>query len=71
MQADKVPHWYIDHLTNAARNIDAFVGIAGWECDIIARLSAAEGFQGPLPGFGSSDCRRYSTRLLQFSPSES
>jgi len=71
MRANKLPHWHIDHLTNAARDIDAFVGIAGSECDIITRLSVVAGFQEPLPGFGSSDCRRCRTHLLQFTPSES
>lgn len=66
----KIPHWHIDHLTNAALQIIAFAGVAGSECDIIARLSAAQGFEIPLAGFGSSDCRDCRTHLLRYAPDD-
>lgn len=66
LRSGKRPHWHVDHLTNAARLAYAFIGIAGSECDVVARLSAANVFEVPLAGFGSSDCRTCSSHLLRY-----
>jgi Uri superfamily endonuclease len=68
LRPEKTPHWHIDHLTNIASPIRMFVGISGSECDIIARLSAVPGFEMPLKGFGSSDCRTCGAHLLSYGP---
>ena len=66
----KMPHWHIDHLTNAALQIWAFAGAGGSECDIVARLSSEQGFEVPLVGFGSSDCRDCRSHLLRYAPDD-
>jgi len=60
---DKKPHWHVDQLTIAARHITARAFPAGSECALVAKLLAA-GATTPLPGFGSSDCRRCAAHLL-------
>ncbi len=62
-RCEKKPHWHIDQLTIAAREITARVFPGGNECDLAARLGNA-GAEPPLPGFGSSDCRSCTSHLL-------
>ena len=61
----KVRHWHVDALTGAGRLVAAGAFIDGTECAIIVRLVQGQGTRIPIPGFGSSDCRRCSAHLAQ------
>ncbi|TIX51357.1 GIY-YIG nuclease family protein [Alteraurantiacibacter aquimixticola] len=63
MRHDKSAHWHVDQLTVAASDITALAFPGGSECALVERLLAA-GAHLPLPGFGSSDCRRCEAHLL-------
>lgn len=65
---DKPVHWHVDRLTTVAGYIAALAVPDGRECALIARLAASSGFAVPLPGFGSSDCRRCASHLLAWAP---
>ncbi|QGM94343.1 GIY-YIG nuclease family protein [Methylocystis rosea] len=60
MRPHKRAHWHIDQLTAGASLLGAFVEEQGDECALNAAL---DGFPIPLPGFGSSDCRRCAAHL--------
>ena len=60
-RADKQTHWHIDRLTLAGTVPGAWIFPGGDECAIVAALSH---LPVPLPGFGSSDCRRCVSHLL-------
>lgn len=62
----KRPHWHVDHLTNAARGIWAAATTNRSECDIADLLNGSGDFDFPIPGFGSSDCRRCRSHLLRY-----
>jgi Uri superfamily endonuclease len=57
-------HWHIDWLLAGAldRVVVPFPGQQ--ECEVLARLLAIEGASVPVPGFGSTDCRRCPSHLL-------
>ena len=57
-------HWHIDRLLAAATVEDLAALPGGRECDLVARLAALAGSAFPVPGFGSSDCRRCPAHLL-------
>lgn len=59
----KNTHWHIDRLTGAGRIEAVAVREGGDECDLVAALLVA-GATVPIPGFGSSDCRRCKAHLL-------
>lgn len=62
----KKTHWHVDWLTaKAARMmVAAFPGLG--ECELVAWTQAAGGtaIAIPVPGFGSTDCRRCAAHLL-------
>lgn len=60
----KKRHWHVDWLTVAAgrRMVAAFPGLG--ECDLVHRALVRPEISVPLPGFGSSDCRRCPAHLL-------
>jgi Uri superfamily endonuclease len=60
-RADKKPHWHVDRLTLAGQVPGAWTFPGGGECAIVAALRH---LPAPLPGFGSSDCRRCVSHLL-------
>jgi Uri superfamily endonuclease len=60
-RADKKPHWHVDRITMAGTVTGAWVFPGGDECAIVAALAH---LPVPLPGFGSSDCRRCVSHLL-------
>ncbi|MEL1249506.1 GIY-YIG nuclease family protein [Aurantiacibacter gilvus] len=64
MRKDKKLHWHVDALTVAASEITAFAFPGGNECALVERL-LGEGYEAPLPGFGSSDCRSCPAHLLR------
>lgn len=61
---DKLVHWHVDRLTGAAADLSAFAVPGGRECALVAALRARPGWETPLPGFGSSDCRACASHLL-------
>ena len=64
LRAEKRPHWHIDRLTGVGRVV-AVHGIPdGSECDLADFLAGLTGVSAPVPGFGSSDCRRCTSHLL-------
>lgn len=61
MRAEKKPHWHVDRLTEAGIVEGAWAIPGCGECALIATLAA---LPVPLPGFGSTDCRRCASHLL-------
>ena len=65
MRDGKRPHWHIDHLTEAGC-VTAVHGVPGGrECELLDRILAVPGATVPVPGFGSTDCRRCPAHLLR------
>lgn len=64
LRADKRPHWHVDWLTAAARTEAVGISETESECDLAARLLSTAGATIPVPGFGSSDCRRCTAHLI-------
>lgn len=64
----KKVHWHVDHLTLQASRIEAFAFLHLRECELIEGLLKAAGSSVPLPGFGSSDCKRCPAHLLALAP---
>ena len=62
MRKSKPAHWHVDRLTALGCIVAAGVRIGGRECDLLDSL-LARGATVPLPGFGSSDCRRCAAHL--------
>ncbi|MCQ4188591.1 GIY-YIG nuclease family protein [Methylocystis suflitae] len=60
MRPHKRVHWHIDQVTAEARLLGAFVEEQGDECALSAALAD---LPIPIPGFGSSDCRRCAAHL--------
>lgn len=66
-RADKPIHWHVDRLTRAGRIVGVLALPGAEECDIVERARAAHPASAPIPGFGSSDCRRCDAHLLRWS----
>ncbi len=64
LRRDKLRHWHIDHLSEAASEMRAFAVPGGRECALIDALLATKRYTAPVPGFGSSDCRTCTSHLL-------
>lgn len=62
----EVIRWHIDHLTRRAATLQAILIEGGPECDIVKALVATGECRIPLRGFGSTDCRRCRSHLLQW-----
>lgn len=62
----KAIRWHIDHLTHRTRTLQAVLIEGGTECDIVKALVSTGEFRIPLRGFGSTDCRRCRSHLLQW-----
>ncbi len=65
LREKKKPHWHIDRLTLAGTAPGAWVVPGGGECALVAALAH---LPLPLPGFGSTDCRRCPSHLLAWPP---
>jgi histidyl-tRNA synthetase len=63
LRRDKRPHWHVDQLTGAGKLLGAWIEIGGSEC---ALNEALADLPVPLPGFGSSDCKRCVAHLRFF-----
>jgi len=64
LRIEKKPHWHVDSLIAAGRVLTAYADPDGSECRLLARLIRQPGSSVPLPGFGSSDCRRCPAHLV-------
>ena len=60
----KAVRWHVDRLTEAGRVVALHLRPEGDECALFQGLRALPGTRVPVPGFGSSDCRRCPTHLL-------
>ncbi|MGI9504248.1 MAG: GIY-YIG nuclease family protein [Geminicoccaceae bacterium] len=60
-----VRHWHVDWLTSAASKVRAAAFPGRTECELIDFLSDLPDADFPIPGFGSSDCRRCQSHLIQ------
>jgi len=60
-----IRHWHVDWLTSAAGEVRAAAFPGRTECELIGFLSDLSGASFPIPGFGSSDCRRCRSHLIQ------
>lgn len=67
MRHGKSLRWHIDQLTEAGRVHGAWIAPGGDECALVGALAH---LPVPLPGFGSSDCRRCRSHLLQWPAGE-
>ena len=65
LRLGKKPHWHVDRLTAAGRVVAVYAQPGGSECALLAALRALPGTGIPLPGFGSSDCRRCPAHLVR------
>ncbi len=63
LRKSKPSHWHIDRLTMAGDIVAVGMSRGGRECDL-ADLLLARGATVPVPGFGSSDCRRCAAHLV-------
>lgn len=68
LKSDKRPHWHIDRLTGPGRIASAQAYPDGNECTLFARLLNHPGVTVPVPGFGSTDCRRCASHLAAVPP---
>lgn len=66
VRREKKLHWHVDWLTAAADSIHAIALPGGSECEIVSRLMQSGWFRFPLAGFGSSDCARCPSHLLEW-----
>ncbi|WP_404381960.1 DUF123 domain-containing protein [Caenispirillum salinarum] len=65
LAADKPRRWHVDWLTTAAGDTAVWPVAGGDECALRGALTVA-GAAVPVPGFGSSDCRRCPSHLLRW-----
>ena len=61
LRRGKPVRWHVDHLTERGALIGAWVFPGREECALAAKLSH---LPAPVPGFGSSDCRRCASHLF-------
>ena len=65
LRADKPLHWHIDRLTATGRPTAIAYTTESSECALLDRLLAGANASVPIPGFGSSDCRRCPSHLAR------
>jgi len=60
----KSVRWHVDQLTECGNVIGSWIVLGGDECELVRRFSQ---LPIPIPGFGSSDCAKCRSHLLQWS----
>jgi histidyl-tRNA synthetase len=60
----KSVRWHVDQLTERGSVIGSWIFPGGFECELVRRFSK---LPIPIPGFGSSDCAKCRSHLLQWS----
>ena len=68
LRRDKPSRWHVDRLTAAGEVVAVLATPGGSECGLLEAALAVEGSTLPLPGFGSSDCRRCPAHLARVAP---
>jgi Uri superfamily endonuclease len=63
LRTEKLLRWHVDHVTAAGRVEHVGVAVGANECDLADEL-LSRGGTTPLPGFGSSDCKRCRAHLI-------
>ena len=60
--------WHIDYLLEVANSVEAFLypSAERIECHLNMAVLSLPGAEVPVPGFGSSDCRRCPAHLAYF-----
>lgn len=67
LREHKSLRWHVDRLT-AAGHVSALAAVPGGsECALFTRVLETKGAAVPVPGFGSSDCRRCTAHLASVS----
>lgn len=66
LRARKQLRWHVDRLTADGWIVQVGVIVSGLECKLVAEIMLRGGII-PLPGFGSSDCRRCAAHLVRLS----
>ena len=64
LRGSKPTHWHVDHLTATGRVAAVRCETGGSECDLVNELLDLPGAHVPVPGFGSTDCRRCPSHLI-------
>lgn len=67
LRRDKRAHWHVDHLAGEG-SVAPLCFPGADECGLVESLIAAPRFAVPVPGFGSTDCRRCDSHLLSWLP---
>jgi len=62
----KKSHWHVDHLTTQCADMAALSVVDGDECQFVSMLLKQPIFTIPSKRFGSTDCRKCDSHLLQF-----
>ena len=65
LRRENAMRWHIDRLTQAGRVAAVGLEPGGSECALVARLMETAGAGVPVRGFGSSDCHRCPSHLVQ------
>ncbi len=65
LRIEKKAHWHIDRLTAAGQVVAVYACPGGSECALFEILQRLPDTRTPLPGFGSSDCRRCPAHLVE------
>ena len=65
LKKEKSLRWHVDQLTAKGEISNVIVAPDSTECALYEQLSAIPGGVIPIPGFGSSDCRRCPAHLLR------
>jgi Uri superfamily endonuclease len=60
----KSVRWHIDQLTERGSVVGSWISPGGNECELVRRFTQ---LPIPIPGFGSSDCAKCRSHLLQWS----
>lgn len=63
LRSGKAIHWHVDRLVAAGRIVAVHAEPAGIECALLAQVLGVPGSDLPVPGFGSTDCRRCPAHL--------
>jgi len=69
LRQDKRAHWHVDLLTQAG-TVAALCFPASDECRLVGALTLTPTFSIPVPGFGSTDCRRCESHLVRWTKFE-
>ena len=65
LKKEKSLRWHVDQLTVKGEISKVIVAPDATECALFEKLSDMRGSEVPIPGFGSSDCRRCPAHLLR------